>query len=299
MDKKIASLDWSLVQGFLAVAETGSLSAAARKLGTSQPTLGRRVRAAEAALGAELFRRHPKGLALTETGKAILPAAQTMREAAGRIALVAAGQDRALEGTVRITASVAMAHFVLPPILAGLRRDEPGIQLDLVASDSSENLMFREADIAIRMYRPKQQDMVARHLGDIPLGIYAARSYLDRAGRPQSLEDLRGHDWIGFDREERMIREMRHLLGWPVERDFFAARTDDQAANWQLVRAGLGIGIGQIPAATADPLVERLLPEIRLPHLPVWLAAHETVRRVPRVARVWRALVEGLTAAIS
>ncbi len=295
MDNPLTSLDWSLIQAFLAVAETGSLSAAARRVGASQPTLGRQVQAVEAALGAELFHRHPRGFSLTETGAAMLPAAQAMRDAAGQMALIAAGEDQGLTGTVRITASVAVSHFVLPPILANLRRTDPGISIDLVASDSSENLLFREADIAIRMYRPEQLDMVTKHATDLSLGIYGATSYLDRCGRPATIEEALALDWVGYDRNELMIRGMRDA-GWAVGRDFFCLRTDDQAANWQLVRAGCGLSVAQQAIGGRDPDVEQLLPEIELPQLPVWLTAHEALRRVPRVARVWEALATGLSA---
>ena len=295
MNAPLTDLDWSLVQVFLAVAETGSLSAAARRLGLSQPTLGRKVREIEAALGAELFQRHAKGLALTGAGQAMLGPAQEMREAAGRLALVAAGEDRGLSGPVRITASVVVSHFLLPPVLAQLRREEPGIEIDLVASDSSENLLFREADIAVRMYRPGQLDVVTRHVADLPMGLYATPEYLDRAGRPVTEEALLALDWVGFDRNEMIIRGMAEA-GWSVDRAFFELRTDDQAAYWQLVRAGGGIGVMQQAIGKPDPLVERIMPDMALPHLPVWLTAHEEVRRVPRVARVWDVLVAAFSA---
>jgi DNA-binding transcriptional LysR family regulator len=295
MDNPLAKLDWSLVQAFLAVAETGSLSGAAKVLGSSQPTLGRQVRAAEAALGIELFRRHAKGLEPTETGRAMLPAAQAMREAVARMALIAAGEDRGLEGTVRITASVVVSHFLLPPVLARLRREAPGIKIDLVASDSSENLLFRQADIAVRMYRPEQLDMVTRHVCDLPLGLYAASAYLERVGRPETPEAAIALDWVGYDRNEMMIRGMQ-AAGFPVERDFFALRTDDQAAHWHLVRAGGGLGVMQQAIGDGEPLVERILDDLVLPRLPVWLTAHEALRPVPRVARVWDALTDALAA---
>jgi len=297
MNTPLSSLDWSLVQAFLAVAETGSLSGAAKVVGASQPTLGRQVRAIEAALGTEVFRRHAKGLALTETGRAMLPAAQAMREAAARMALIAAGEGTGPEGSVRITASVVVSHFLLPPILSRLRRDQPGIRIDLVASDSSENLLFREADIAVRMYRPEQLDMVTRHVCDLPLGLYAATAYLDRVGRPETPEAALALDWVGFDRDEMLIRGMR-AAGFPVSRDFFALRTDDQAAHWHLVRAGGGLGVVQQAIGAADPAVERVLPDLVLPSLPVWLTAHEALRPVPRVARVWDTLA-GTLAALS
>lgn len=292
------NLDWSLIRAFLAVAETGSLSAAARTLGSSQPTVGRQVREVETALGVELFQRHAKGLSLTETGAAMLPAAKRMRDSVGEIALIAAGQDMRPTGTVRITASVIVAHFVLPQILARLRRDEPGIEIELVATDSSDNLLFREADIALRMYRPDQLDMVTLHVTDLPLGIYAAKSYLDRVGRPDTVEDAFKLDWVGYDRSDLMLRGMRRL-GWAVDRTFFATRTDDQAGNWQLIRAGCGIGIAQIATAQDAPEVERLFPDMALPSLPVWLTAHEAMRRTPRIARVWDALAQGLKSAVS
>lgn len=295
MTLRLSDLDWSLIQTFLTVAETGSLSGAARVLGVSQPTLGRRVREIEAALGAEPFRRHAKGLALTETGRAMLGPAQAMREAAGRFSLVAAGEDRGLSGPVRITASVVVSHFLLPDILARIRREEPGIEIELVASDSSENLLFREADIAVRMYRPDQLDVVTRRVTDLPLGLYCARTYLERVGIPASEEDLFALDWVGFDRNEAIIRGMKEA-GWTVDRPFFKLRSDDQAAYWQLVRAGGGVGIMQQAIGEPDPLVDRVMPALALPVLPVWLTAHEEVRRVPRVARVWEALVAAFSA---
>lgn len=298
MDKAFTRLDWSLIRAFLAVAQDGSLSAAARTLGASQPTLGRQVREIEATLGAELFHRHAKGLSLTETGQAMLAPAMEMHAAAARLSMIASQGDRTLEGTVRVTASVVVAHFVLPSIIARLRQAEPGIHIDLVASDSTENLLFREADIAVRMYRPEQLDMVTRHVGDLRMGAYAASTYLDRAGRPDSVETFLGLDWVGFDRDEMLVRGMREA-GWTVDRDFFPVRTDDQAGYWQLVRAGLGVGIMQEAIGEPDPAVERIMPDLPLPRLPVWLTVHEAMRRTPRVARVWDALAEGLAAAVS
>ncbi len=297
MENPLSSLDWSLVQAFLAVAETGSLSAAARRLGSSQPTLGRRVHRIEEALGLSLFHRHARGLELSEAGQALLTPAQEMQEAAGRMALLAAGRDRQLEGVVRISASMVVAHFVLPPILARLRQEAPGIQIDLVPSDQTENLLFREADIAIRMYRPEQLEVITSHVADLPIGLFAARSYLARAGTPASPEELLEHDFIGYDRDERIIRGMAQM-GWKVTRKDFALRTDDQAAYWHLVRAGCGIGVAQVLAVRGEEDIVRLFPDLPIPPLPVWLAAHEAMRATPRIRRVWDALAQGLRAAI-
>ncbi|KZY29373.1 LysR family transcriptional regulator [Roseovarius sp. HI0049] len=293
MDKSLASLDWTLVRAFLAVAETGSLSGAARRLGGSQPTLGRQIRQLESALGQALFHRRPKGLALTENGRALLPGAQKMQAALHEIELTAAGQDTGLAGTVRITASETVSHSILPPILAKLRLEAPGISIDLVPSDSTENLLFREADIALRMYRPRQLELVARHLGDIRLGIYASRAYLDRAGRPETARELFDHPIIGYDRNEEIIRELQSR-GFPATREWFAFRCDNHTVNWELLRAGCGIGFGQAGMAEADPEVEEIPIDVNLPVLPVWLATHQALRHSPRIAMVWDALAEGM-----
>lgn len=290
---KLARLDWSLVQAFLAVAETGSLSAAARALERSQPTLGRQIRALEEQLGGELFHRQPRGLDLTETGAALLQPARSMREAANAMALAVAGRDEGLEGSVRITASVAVTVFHLPRILAEIRQAEPRIALDIVPSDRSSNLLYREADIAIRMYRPTQQDLVTRHLGDTAVGIFAARSYLRRRGQPRTLAEAAGHDIIGQDRETLVLDGMR-ALGLTASRDLFAFRCDDVATSWQLVRAGAGLGFLQRSLGLRDPELVEIDLGIALPTLPVWLTAHEAMRRTPRIRRVWDMLAEAL-----
>lgn len=281
-----AALDWSLIRSVLAVAEAGSLSAAARTLGLSQPTLGRQVQAAEAQLGVTLFRRHARGFELTEEGAALMEPARAMAEGAARIALLAAGQETRLTGTVRISASVVIAHYTLPPILARLRAAEPEIEVELNATDATDNLLYREADIALRMFRPTQGEIVTRHIRDLPLGTYAARSYLDRRGRPQTMAEALRHDWVGLDRSE-LLREGFAALGHPVPRSFFGTRCDDHAVVLQLIVAGCGIGIVQKAVARRLPGLEPLLPDLVLPPLPLWLAAPEALRHTPRLRRVW------------
>lgn len=295
MESAIRNIDWTLLQSFAAVASEGSLSGAARRTGQSQPTVGRHVRALEAALGGELFTREPRGLAPTALGLALAEHAEAMGASAARLLLAAAGRSAELEGTVRLTASVVVSHFVLPAIIADLRGRFPAITVELVSSDSTENLIFREADIAIRMYRPTQGDVIARHVGDLPLGIYASKSYIARRGRPSGLADLGGHDFVGLDKSDLMIRAMAGL-GMPVTRDFFPIRCDDQAAGWQMVRSGCGIGATQRIVGDADPLVERILPEVGMPRLPVWLAAPEALRTSARIRAVWDHLASELAA---
>ncbi len=281
--------DWTLTRSFLAVAETGSLSAAARQLALTQPTLGRHIATLEAQLGIALFTREARGLTPTEAAAALVPHARTMRDAAARLSLAAAGREEARFGTVRITASRIVAHHLLPPMLAELRRTEPGIQIELVPSDSSENLLFREADIALRMYRPTQLDLITSHLCDLPMGLYAAQDYLQHHPAPQTVEDLRHHQIIGFDRSPLMLQMMR-ALGFSARREDFPLRCDDQLVYWNLVRAGLGIGGMQRAVAGTDPGVIRVAPFVPLPDLPVWLTAPEALRQSPRIRRVFDAL---------
>lgn len=294
MDAIVSKLDWSLVQTFLTVAETGSLSEAARRLGISQPTAGRQVRQIETTLGLELFSRQPRGLALSDAGAELLPHARRMAEGMRGLSLAAAGRAETLSGPVRITASVFTAQYHLPPILAKLREAEPEISIELVPTDRSENLLYREADIAVRMYRSEQLDIVTRHLGDLPLGIYAAKSYIARRGRPDTFEAFLDHDLVGYDRSDLILRGMREM-GVDAQRDWFATRTDHHPVYWELIKAGCGIGFAQRSIGDDEPLVERVLPQIPLPSLPLWLAAHEAVRNTPRLRRVWEALAEGLS----
>ena len=289
----LANLDWSLLQAFVAVAETGSLSGAARQLNQSQPTLGRQIKRLEEETGLELFLRRPRGFDLTPHGQALLPAARRMAEAMAEITLAAAGEDRGLTGTLRITASEIVAFHHLPPVLSRLRREAPEMEIVLLPTDSSENLLFREADIAVRMYRSDQLDIVTRQIGSLAIGAFASKTYLDRKGRPEGAGDLRRHDLIGFDRSDLILRAMT-AAGIAMRREDFVIRCDDQVTYWELVRAGCGIGFGQTSVAARTPGVEQVFPEFPIAPLPVFLAAHETLRKTPRVALAWRVLEEEL-----
>ncbi|SEW46033.1 transcriptional regulator, LysR family [Cognatiyoonia koreensis] len=293
----INQLDWSLVQAFLSVAETGSLSAAARELGASQPTLGRQIKQIETQLGATLFRRQPRGFTLTETGAALVAPARAMREATQQMALIAAGQQEALQGSVRITASTATSCYHMPSIIAAIRTAEPEIEIELVPSDDTRNLLYREADIAVRMYRPTQLDLITQHIGDITLGVFAAQSYIDRRGMPER-GALMHHDFVGFDTNPAILDGMQQA-GFEVDRTFFGVRCDDNIAYWELVRAGCGIGFAQACVGRADPSVRELDFGYPLPALPIWLTAHEAMRQTPRIRRVWDLLSEGLKPLVS
>lgn len=278
-------MDWNLVKSFLAVAETGSLSAAARRLGISQPTIGRHVAELEAEIGVTLFRRGRSGYEPTESGLALYERGKVMSEQAAAFARLALGTADAIAGTVRITASEVVSAYVLPAILARLGREEPDIEIELVASNQVDNLLRRDADIAIRMVEPRQNELVARRIADLPLCACAAILYLDSRGRPAHWRELTGHDLIGLDRSDDVTRTAA-ALGVTLDRHAFRFRCDNQIVLWEAVKAGNGIGFAQRALVDREATVEAILPDMPLPVLPMWLAMHRDVRTSARIRRV-------------
>ncbi len=287
------SPDWSHVEAFVAVAEAGSLSAAARATGISQPTLSRHVAALEASLNQRLMHRGREGVRLTTAGLKLLAEGQHMANAAARISMLADGGRDSLTGTVRLTASCVVATFLLPDILTALRREEPAIAIEVVATDETENLLRREADIALRMYRPTQPDVITRKVADFPIGVFAAPSYLAEHGTPTTPEDLLNHDVIGYDRSTLVIEGLA-ATGLEVSRDFFAFRSDDQVLCWKMVVAGFGIGFMNRNIGRREPEVVEIETGAPMPSLPVWLTAHGELRSQPRVRRVYDWLADAL-----
>ncbi|MEJ2644430.1 MAG: LysR family transcriptional regulator [Gammaproteobacteria bacterium] len=189
-------LDWALIRSFLAVARLGSLSAAARDMGVSQPTLSRDIQALEAATGLNLFRRTTQGLVLTPQGQRLVDAADHMNAAADRFARQASGLSVELEGDVRISANEIVGTYLLPPAIADFRQEHPAVHVEVVISNGASSLSKREADIALRMFRPTQPDLVARRLPDLELGFYAHRDYLDRRGEPAPASASAVPTWV-------------------------------------------------------------------------------------------------------
>lgn len=286
---------WDLYRSFLAVLDAGSLSGAARDLGLAQPTVGRHVEALEQALGFALFVRSQHGLLPTEQALALRPFADELAACAGALLRAASGTRDEARGTVRITASDIVGCEVLPPILAQLQRDYPALQIELVLSNAPQDLLRREADIAVRMHRPAQAALVARRIGAIEIGLHAHRDYLSRRGTPPDLAALGQHALIGFDRETAFIRTLKHHFG-DIGRSAFALRADSDLAQLAMLRAGLGIGVCQCRIAQRDPQLVRVLPAAFSVKLDTWLAMHEDLRDSRRCAVVFSALASGLEA---
>ncbi|NTG46534.1 LysR family transcriptional regulator [Agrobacterium rhizogenes] len=283
---------WDFYRTFLAVLQHGSLSAAARELGLTQPTIGRHIDALEEAIGAELFTRSQQGLLPTDAALALRPYAETLANTTAALLRVASSSRDRVSGTVRISASEVIGVEVLPPILAGLQAAYPDLTIELSASDAVEDLLQREADIAVRMVAPAQDVLLARYIGSIPLGLFAHRNYLERYSEPKNIRELHQHKLIGFDHQTAYIRTM--MKRYPLlDGVSFTFKSDHSIALHNALRAGIGIGFYQIPLAKRDGELVRLLPEIELP-LDTWVAMHENLKTSPRCRVTFDALVAGL-----
>lgn len=290
-----AAVDWERHRAFLAVIDTGSLSAAARALGAAQPTVRRRIEDLEAQLGVALFTRSPSGLTPTSVGTALARHARAMASAAAALARAASAEAEAAAGVVRITASEVVGMEVLPPILAALRQDHPGLIFELALTNRNEDLLRREADIAVRMVRPTQEALVARRVGVITLGMHAHKRVLDAWGRPATLDEARRLPLIGYETDTAGVRTVR-AMGLGLKPEDFAFRSDNDLAQLAAIRAGLGLGICQVGLALRDPMLERVLADSFAYDLETFVVAHEDLKDVRRVRLVFDALVEGLTA---
>lgn len=285
--------NWDLYRSLLAVLTYGSLSAAARELGLTQPTIGRHIEALETLLEQQLFTRSQQGLAPTEAALALKPFAELIASTSAALIRAASGERDRVSGTVRISASEVIGIEVLPPILARLQDRHPDLVIELSATDEVEDVLNRTADIAIRMTEPTQNALLVRHVGAIPIGAFAHRRYLDRHGVPTELKDMARHRVIGYDRELAYISSMAKRMPFLADVQF-TFRADSNLAQLAAIRAGMGIGLCQVLLVRDDPDVIRVLPEqFELP-LHTWVAMHEDLKSSPRCRVIFDALVEGL-----
>lgn len=266
--------DWTLWRSFGAVVEHGSLSSAARELGLSQPTLGRHIEALESSLGTSLFTRTIKGLEPNASAMPLYEQVHTAHLALNEATLLAEGSNKKLEGSIRITASTITSHYSLPHMLHEIRRQYPAIEIELVPSDSAENLLMREADIAIRMFRPTQLELISRKIGESALVCCAHENYLKDNPVPLEIKDLYEATMVGFDKSE-LATSIAKQMGFKLNRAHFALRTDSQTASWELIKAGLGIGFAQKVLVEITPGMRMLLPQLPLPPLEIWLTTHK------------------------
>ncbi|WP_054002961.1 LysR family transcriptional regulator [Shimia sp. SK013] len=293
MDWRSVKFDWNKARAFLVTAEEGSLSAAARALGMAQPTLGRQVDGLEQELGIVLFERVGRGLTLTPSGLELLEHVRDMGEAAGRVSMTALGQSQALEGTICISASETYAAVLLPPIIAKLRIIEPGIQVEIVVANHVSDLRRREADIAIRNFRPTEPDLIAKKIGDADAILYATPDYIEKIGNPTKPYDLRHADFVNMDHGGMMIKGL-NTLGLGLTEANFPLLTESYLVMWELVRQGAAIGILDAHIGDADPVVRRVLPDLEPLVFPIWLVSHRELTTSRRIRRVYDFLAEEL-----
>jgi len=285
---------WDGLRTFVEVARDGSLSGAARRLGLTQPTVGRHIDALEAALGLSLFTRSPRGLTPTPAALALTPHVEAMASAAGALVRAASGEAAADRGVVRVTASEVMGCEVLPPILAAFHVEHPGIAVEFALTNRNEDLARRDADIAVRMVRPTQSGLFARRIGASRIGLYAHRDYVARFGEPRSLADLRSHCVIGFDRDNRSFQAAGDVAK-RLTREDFGFRCDSDLAQLAALRAGVGIGGCQENIARRTPELAAILPNAIQYALEIWLVLHEDLKATRRIRLLFDRLAAGLT----
>lgn len=292
MDWRAINFDWNRAKAFFVTAEEGSLSAAARSLGTTQPTIGRQVAALEKELGVALFERVSRGLEVTPNGLELLEYVRVMAEAANSLSLTASGRADALEGSVCITATEVMAIYVLPPIIEKFRRLEPGIKIELIASNSTSDLRRREADIAIRGFRPTQPDLIAKRLCGVTANLYATPEYLAKLDNPVFPHEVCLSQFIGFENTKEFIAALKEK-GINIEGEV-SLKSDNRILQWELCKLGLGISVMEQEVGDAEPKVVRAIEHFKPFRGDLWLVAHRELRTSRRIRRVFELLAKEL-----
>lgn len=273
------SINWTLYHSFLAVMECGTLSGAARAVGATQPTIGRHVNELEKALGVSLFVRTQTGFVATDIAHELLPQARQMANMAASMLRSVNREGVGVQGTVRLSASEIVGVEILPKALAKLRQLFPALVIELVVSDTPHDLLHREADIALRMFRPTQTALVARLLAKLELGLFAHRDYLKQNGIPSSFAELSQHTLIGFDTWPDFIRAHAEAFPMGLERSLFQYRCDSSLAQLALLRSGVGVGVCQSAIVADDENIVPLLAGQLDLSLEMWLTMHEDLKR--------------------
>ncbi|WP_108126356.1 LysR family transcriptional regulator [Saccharospirillum mangrovi] len=292
MDWRSVNFDWNRARAFLVTAEEGSFSAAAQALGVAQPTLGRQVAALEQELGVVLFERHANAVELTPQGVEMAHFVRRMAQAANEFSLSASGHSQSLSGPVTLSATELMAVHLLPPILTRLKQQHPGLHLQLIATNSSSDLMRREADIAIRAYRPTEPELIARKVRQTLYGLYASADYLDSLDH-YALEKM---EFVGFDQADQLLTLIQAFAP-EVTLAQFTTTVNHNIANWSMVKSGAGVGVMLTEIGDAEPGIRRVFPELTLPSTDIWLVAHRELRTSRRVRLVYDYLAQALETA--
>jgi len=294
MDRRAIKFDWNRARAFLVTAEEGSLSAAARALDMTQPTVGRQVSALEEELGVSLFERTNSGLVLTQSGADLMTQVKAMAEAATNLSLLASSHVEAVEGIVCISATEMIAAYVLPPIIEKLRNQWPKIEIEIIASSDSSDLSRREADIAIRNFRPTQQELIAKRVQDTLGHLYASKNYVQNLEHRRSPKDLNNAAFFGVDRSNSVILYL-NKFGFDLNSSNFPLIVANHLVQWEMVKHGAGIGFMMASIGDAEPLVERVLPAFPAFATETWLVAHRELKNSRRLRVVFDYLATELS----
>lgn len=257
----------------------------------SQPTLGRQVSALEQELGVVLFERIGRSLSLTPSGLELVDHVRAMGEAATRFSLGASGQSQAIEGKVTITATEIAAAFALPRMIHDLRRAEPGIQIEIVASNSISDLRRREADIAIRGLRPTDPELIARKVREDTAFPYAAESYIADNGELATPEEFSRAEFIGFQDNKPFLEGLK-AMGLTVTRDNFPVICETHLVQWELLKEGLGVVFMPRYIGDREPGIRRVANWMPPFEFEIWLVAHRELNTSRRIRLVFDWLVD-------
>ena len=286
-------VDWGLYRYFLAVANAGSLTAAARHLGVSQPTVGRQIQALEEIIGARLFDRANSGYVLTGPGEAIIELARAIENQALAIERRIAGEDGRVEGRVRVSAAEGLSTYWLAPRLPELRERYPDIEIELVVGSAALDLVRREADIVLRIGDPRSEDLVGRRLGQVHFGLFAAEGYIAAKGLPERPDQLAEHAVIestGAIADLAQARRLRDLAGAAPA----PVLCNNLMTQFAALQAGVGLMALPLYMAQAVPGLRRLLAEDFDVALDLWLLVHRDLRPMARIGVVFEFLAEAL-----
>jgi len=286
-------MDWNHIRAFHATATTGSLSAAARQLGLTQPTLSRQVASLEVALGVALFERVGRKLVLSQIGAEMLERIGVMADAADLAAITASGRVKEISGKVSISATDTYSAFILPAMIERIRKEAPQITIAIVASNALSNLHRRDADIAIRHVAPDRSGLIGQHVRDTEAHFYASDAWLARNGVPSRLADLTDAGLIALEDTARFARYLQDI-GIPVDPADFRLVANSSVVVWEMVKRGMGVAPMLQEIADRTPGVTRLLPDMPPISVPIWLVTHAEMQSSPRICLVQGILAEEL-----
>ncbi|VAW51385.1 Transcriptional regulator, LysR family [hydrothermal vent metagenome] len=291
------NMNWDGLRYFLAAAEAGSLSAAAKALNSNQPTIGRHIDTLETTLGVKLFQRSVKGISLTEEGQAVFEQAKKIQQSVVKIQRVVQGGEEHASGTVRLSLPEGLGQELLIPALDKFYKAYPDVKLIFNVSATTANLTQGEADVAVRLFRPEETDLVIKKLGEMKMGLYASKKYEKSHGLPDKLKDLRQHQVITYGDHLSILPENQWLLNH-TEESLRILSSDSTVTRFKATTSGIGISIQPMVLSQANRNLIPLFKAANLPSHNVWMVYHKDLRHMARIRAVVDFISDYLTKAL-